>query len=117
MNDLFPTPGYGTEFERFWALYPRKHGTSKVVANKAWIRARRKASCADIMAGLEAYPFSHEAHLQPHPATWLNGARWQQHEDTPAPSKVVPEANQRPSKTAWMEGYENPGRWIEADPA
>jgi hypothetical protein len=61
-------------FERWWQKYPRK--TSKGLARRAWLGARKRASIAEIMAGLERYLFSPNPRLQPHPATWLNQERW-----------------------------------------
>lgn len=63
-------------FEVFWAAYPRHRGTSKQAARLAFVRARRRASVAEIMAGLEAYQFDPEERWQPHASTWLNDRRW-----------------------------------------
>jgi pyocin large subunit-like protein len=66
------------EFEVWWEMYPRK--TSKQASHRAW----SKLTVDDRRAALAALP----AHIQywvdantspqfiPHPATWLNGRRW-----------------------------------------
>lgn len=63
-----------TLFDQFWILYPRK--VAKRNAEKAWRRMtdveRRKA--------IEAIPnharMWEDVAFIPYPATWLNGARW-----------------------------------------
>lgn len=70
--------------EQFWAAVPRK--VAKKVAMKALDAARRrKVPFATIMAGIARYA-QEKAGTEPqyilHPATWLNGDRW---EDEPAP--------------------------------
>ena len=77
------------DFGRFWAQYPRK--VDKKRAERAW----SALSKADKQAALEAIP-NHVAHwraerrperLIPHPTTWLNGARWQDHLVAPKPDE------------------------------
>lgn len=58
----------------FWPAYPRKD--DKGHARKAFKSARRKVSLEVVMTGLASYEFSPERRLQPLPATWLNGERW-----------------------------------------
>lgn len=66
------------EFEQFYTRYPRKR--SRGYALRAFRTARKKATFAEIMAGLERYKFSPDPAYQPHPATWLNGERWNDEE-------------------------------------
>lgn len=115
MPDLFPDQGYTPKFERFYARYPRKMGASKRDAHKAWMQVRGDQQYAAIMDGLDRFPFSPDSQFQPHAATWLRQRRWEIVEDTPAVTKSVPAINPKPSKTAWMEGYENPGHFIEVE--
>ena len=69
-------------FAEFWQAYPRK--VAKPAAEKAW---RKVAAEADaIMAGLRRQAGCEQwakdgGQFIPHPATWLNGRRW---EDAPA---------------------------------
>lgn len=61
-------------FYGFWCEYPRPVG--KGAARKAYAAALKRASAADILTGLRAYPFSPEVQYQPHPATWIRQDRW-----------------------------------------
>jgi hypothetical protein len=72
-------------WDEFWALYPRKD--SKANARKAWnklkpddeLRAKILAALATQAEGWRER--GTERRFIPHPATWLNGARW---DDEPA---------------------------------
>lgn len=70
-------------FDAFWTQYPRK--VDKPAARRAWKRIRDGDFTA-VMRGLEAHQAiawaDCEAEFIPHPATWLNGRRW---EDEPTP--------------------------------
>jgi len=66
-------------FDAFWALYPRR--VEKKDARKVWLRLKD----ADKLCVMEALPL-HVAFWErektavkfiPHPATWLNGRRWE----------------------------------------
>lgn len=79
-------------FASFWQAYPRK--VAKAAALKAWGKLRPDASLqAAILAGLQAAARSEQwtrdggAYI-PHPATWLNGRRWED-DLTPAALTVV----------------------------
>lgn len=71
------TPDESPEFLTFWQAYPRKE--SKPNAEKAFRKAMKLADLDSILKGLERFK---EAWKQddprwiPHPATWLNGQRW-----------------------------------------
>ena len=75
-------------FDEFWSTYPRKAG--KGAAAKAWKKATKRASPMTILAGCQRYavdPNLPQDHRYiPHPATWLNGDRW---EDDPMPAPVT----------------------------
>lgn len=67
------------DFVTFWSLYPNK--TGKPRAWKAWRLARKTASARMIIGGLERWIDFWEAgrteqRFIPHPATWLNDARY-----------------------------------------
>jgi len=72
-------PEWETSFRQWWKQYPRK--VSKQPAVKAW----RKLSEADRSAASEVLPEHVEHWTQtktavefiPHPASWLNGRRWE----------------------------------------
>lgn len=85
-------------FARFWLAYPRK--TAKGDARKAYDRAVRKLMAADInrdpemvlIGALErAKAAWTDAQYIPHPATWLNGERWDDEPETAAPRKAYAE--------------------------
>lgn len=84
-----------TAFEAFWKAYPRHVG--KLAAIKAYAKARRLASAADILAGVERYKRLKPAYADfCHPATWLNQGRWLDEADSPQaplpPPSKVPDA-------------------------
>jgi hypothetical protein len=64
-------------FEAFWAAYPRRVG--KGAARTAWAKAIRKARPEAIIAAIQAQVYAgcfRDLTFCPHPATWLNGERW-----------------------------------------
>ncbi len=69
------------QFELFWTAYPRK--TAKAAAVKAWAKIKLTPELmASIMVGLNAAKGSDGwvrdgGRFIPHPATWLNGKRWE----------------------------------------
>ena len=65
----------GDLFDLFWSLYPRK--VAKGAARRAWTAAVRRTTADRIVAVLRVYPFdlSRPKYI-PHPATWLNGERY-----------------------------------------
>jgi hypothetical protein len=63
------------EFAIFWAACRRK--TGKLDAQKAYAVARRTATAADILAGLERYHANKPSYADYcHPATFLRKGRW-----------------------------------------
>lgn len=71
-----------TEFDLFWQRYPRK--VAKLDALKAYTGARKMASAADILAGVERYLIGKAAYADwCHPATFLRSGRWMDEADTP----------------------------------
>lgn len=74
-------------FTAFWSAYPRK--TAKGEARKAWPRAIKAADgdLLRIVRGVRRYaidPNLPEPQFIPHPASWLNGERW---DDEPLPPR------------------------------
>lgn len=61
-------------FDAFWDAYPRK--VSKGHARKAWAAAIRKTSATEIIRAVAEVQWPREPKFIPHPATWLNGERW-----------------------------------------
>ncbi|MEW6427490.1 MAG: hypothetical protein AB1568_05595 [Thermodesulfobacteriota bacterium] len=75
-------------FDAFWGAYPRRVG--KAAAVRAWVRlSPGGALFAEIMTALAAAKDSDqwqrdEGRFVPHPATWLNGRRWEDEQPGPA---------------------------------
>jgi len=65
-----------TDFDVFWARYPRKVG--KLDALKAYTKARSIATAEEILSGVEQFlqHLPEEMQFVPHAATWLNKGRW-----------------------------------------
>jgi len=80
-------------FDAFWKLYPRKE--SKQQAKKAWLKLNPDQALFDLIANALEYRSQSKEWLAengryiPHPATWLNGRRW---EDELAPQKLCESA-------------------------
>jgi hypothetical protein len=73
------------EFDAFWKQYPRKIG--KTAASKAYTKARKDVSAEVIATGLENakavwFASNTEERFIPHAATWLNGGRWEDEQET-----------------------------------
>ncbi|CAI8831880.1 DnaT domain-containing protein [Pseudomonas sp. IT-P2] len=83
-DSLSPSPApVVTEdlFPNFWKLYPRKVGKDK--AEKAWAKLKVTQGLYDLMVAALAKQVltpdwtKERGQFIPHPATWLNGKRWQ----------------------------------------
>lgn len=77
-------------FQAFWDKYPRHVG--KLAAEKAFEKARKRATTEDLIAGVErAKAHWKDPQFIPHPSTWLNQGRWMDEYDAtpvPAPQSV-----------------------------
>lgn len=85
----------GPDFDAFWAVYPKREG--KEAAARAWLKAVKIADAATITAGARAAVAlwtaeNRERQFIPHPATWLNGGRWQDETQATLP---VPQQSRR----------------------
>lgn len=106
-------------FDRFWSTYP-KH-VAKSPALKAWRAALKAGASPDqIIDGARRYASERAAEPDPakrfkfssHPATWLNGRRWQ---DAPAPVSTTASASgQRRNTRADSDIFELCGVDFEA---
>jgi hypothetical protein len=94
-------------FADFWRTYPRK--TGKRDARLAWAKAvRRSGDPAVVLAGARRYAADAnlpEPQFVPHPATWLNGDRW---EDGPLPARARPQPARRTRAIAGLAGSRLP---------
>ena len=64
-------------FEKFWLACPRRIG--KEAARKAYEKARKLASDAELLEGIRRYAITRagqDEQYTVHPATWLNQGRW-----------------------------------------
>ncbi len=67
------------DFDQFWSIYPNRVG--KRDAEKAFLKAMRRANVETILAGLRLYAAKTDDRPWCNPATWLNQDRW---DDAPA---------------------------------
>lgn len=77
-----------SDFEEFYAAYPRKVGRAKAAA--AYAKARQLAEPAAILGGLRTAIAGWKAkgtkrEYIPHPASWLGGERWNDEPDATLP--------------------------------
>lgn len=73
-----PPESYSTDFENFWAAFPKGRKTKKGAAFKAWKAAIRKATPEALIAAAAEYalsPVGRGRYVQG-PAPWLNGECW-----------------------------------------
>ena len=88
-------------FEDFWKLYPRR--VAKKDALKAWLKLspeQQEKAIKEIPQHSKCWCVEcRQPHLIPHPATWLNGWRFEDELDLPTPeiktSNVVQIAKQK----------------------
>lgn len=77
-------------FEQFWAVYPRRE--AKARARTAFAKAAKLTTGPQLVAAAKAYRDNPNRNANPtylpHPATWLNGSRWEDEipEALPAPA-------------------------------
>lgn len=72
-------PALTSEFEQFWAEYPRRIG--KKAALKAFLNARDRPRIDDLLESIRKAKASPQwakdgGQYIPHPATWLNRGQW-----------------------------------------
>jgi hypothetical protein len=81
INNKVSKETYMREFDVFWAAYPRH--TDKQAAFKAFVKLKPDDALMQvILAGIEKQKQSAQwtkdgGQFIPHPATWLNGCRWE----------------------------------------
>lgn len=75
----FVSPAQASAFAEFWSEYPLKK--AKPNAQKAYVKSvRTTKQHRDVMAGLRGQVpgmLAADPQHRPHPATWLNGRRWE----------------------------------------
>jgi len=99
-----PRPDNSDLFAKFYKLYPNKKG--KANAQKAWKKINPDPELFNlILSGLAKYCASPDwtkdgGQFIPHPATWLNGKRW---EDEVSPASNVHQFPQKSRHTGFEE--------------
>lgn len=85
-------------FVEFWSSYPRK--VAKADAMKAWKKIKPTGQMlAELMAGLEKQKASGDwmkdgGQFIPHPASWINGRRWE--DQIPPATSPAPSSERNP---------------------
>lgn len=77
-------------FEEFWFFFPRR--TAKFQARTAYDRAIKIATHEEILEGVRQYAKERQGEPQKytkHPATWLNGGCWMDHQAVEPPALVA----------------------------
>ncbi len=76
-------PEPDADFKTFWQTYPRR--VNKPAAVRAWLAtAKERPPLAALLAALAAHKRNwRDPKFIPHPASWLNGHRWQDQIETP----------------------------------
>lgn len=97
-------PHTDDEFDTFWAAYPRKVG--KKTAMKSFLKV--DVPLETILTALEQHKKSAQwskdnGQFIPHPATWLNNARWEDELEIDTGKKTAP----RKWHTVMIDGEEN----------
>lgn len=88
-------------FATWWKEYPRKD--AKDAARRAYAKARKRATEAELLTGVRLYPFSRDPKFIPHPATWLNQGYWESAHE--APDTDQPLFSGAPGKTSYLAKY------------
>lgn len=85
VNTPSSEPPASSEFDTFWAAYPRKKG--KIAGRKAFDKAIKLTSLEQLLQGIdflksEIKRNGTKIEYVPHPASWLNDGRWEDEPDT-----------------------------------
>ena len=100
-----------SDFETFYSLYPRK--ISRTNAEKAW--KKQKCVLSEVMPALQKQmKLWTDPQFTPHPASWLNGRRWEDETPQSIPShqntyKTNSNANLAQKKRNWYDICEERG--------
>ena len=88
-----PTRASKTAFDEWWEIYP--HKMQKAVGKKAFEKAIKRASLAELKAGVERYIRDKPPELNwRYPATWLNGDGWLDQPAPPTGNSTMDQLNQ-----------------------
>ena len=105
-SNIVPLPRPEVSFDDFWKSYPKK--IAKLAASRAWVKAVAICEPETIIAAVE----NQKRHLEqwrrdsgqyiPHPATWLNGCRWEDEIEVQIVAASVTRSN-NPSRADCIE--------------
>ena len=87
-----PTEPSSTDFDAFWAAYPKKRGKWQAVA--AWNNAVKRDTPENIIAGAKGYAEqikrdSVQAQYIKYPQGWLNDDRWRENQPLQVPERFA----------------------------
>jgi hypothetical protein len=105
-------------FDRFWLAYPKK--LAKQAAAKAWRTLAPDVTLELRILGAVDHQRTWDAWTReggkfiPHPATWLNGRRWEDERPTVATPLLSPRGQQ--TAAAAQEWLERPRAAADAQP-
>jgi uncharacterized protein YdaU (DUF1376 family) len=107
------------QFEAFWAAYPKKR--AKADAQKAFLKALKRATVHDIAKGLKRDKISadwvkDDGKFIPYPASWLNAARWEDENVVPFHGAFV--ESQPDTSDPWpdrIREWQRSGDWKSGD--
>jgi hypothetical protein len=85
---------YSADFSQFWEAYPKK--LAKGSAWTAW--QKLDPPLEKVVAALKQQNMDGRDKYTPYPATWLNGARWEDEKPKPAVSSIPADIPELPSK-------------------
>lgn len=95
------------DFAAFWAAWPRRVG--KRDAEKAWakLRPQEKIAAVEVLPKHVEYwaASGREREYIPHPATWLNGARWDDEIEMPKPKQARGPQAEQTAAPGWMSSW------------
>lgn len=99
------------DFDAWYEAYPRK--VARPAAFKAYLKARKKADAATLLAGIEAYRKRKPDYADwAYPATWLNSERWLDQPDSlpanPVNGHQDPDAERKTRARAIAKGMHIP---------
>lgn len=89
-------------FDEFWLAYPRK--IAKGSARKAWAAAIKKQTPEVIIETVKRYKWSDNPEYIPHPASWLNGERWEDSQNNQAAKQVLPIISDE-ERIEWLRNF------------
>ncbi len=98
------------EFEKFWQEFPNQVG--RPTAEKAFSKARKRASLDEIVDGAKAYAAKADDRQWMNPVTWLSGDHW-----ADRPAKPPDKHPQKPNGLAHLQKPQSREEYLAAEKA